>query len=317
MYAMGILPLVRQVNHIAHQLWFADDASAGGSLADLHLWWSKLSELGPSFGYHPKASKSWLVVKDEHAEEARNLFSDLGVNVTTSGHQHLGSAIGEEDFVDLFLKKKVDGWLKELSILTEIARTEPHAAYSGFVLGFKHKLTYTLRTAPCSSELLSPIEDLIRNRFIPALTGRSMISDAERQLLALPPKLGGLGITNPTQTSTQHYEASQEFCTPVVNCIMNQERNVDNNILAEQSRIKMKIKSEKRTKDADNASSINLPEHLNRAAELARDKGASSWLTTLPLEKYGFHLSKSEFRDALALRYAWVATREVTVQVCM
>ena len=35
MYALGILPLTRQLDHLAHQLWFADDASAGGSLANL------------------------------------------------------------------------------------------------------------------------------------------------------------------------------------------------------------------------------------------------------------------------------------------
>ena len=35
----------------------------------------------------------------------------------------------------------------------------------------------------------------------------------------------------------------------------------------------------------------------------AQDKGASSWLTALPLEEMGFTLNKEEFRDALRLRY--------------
>ena len=38
MYALGILPLTRQLDHLAHQLWFADDASAGGSLTNLQKW---------------------------------------------------------------------------------------------------------------------------------------------------------------------------------------------------------------------------------------------------------------------------------------
>ena len=33
MYARGILPLIKQLDHIARQVWFADDASAGGKLA--------------------------------------------------------------------------------------------------------------------------------------------------------------------------------------------------------------------------------------------------------------------------------------------
>ena len=44
---------------------------------------------------------------------------------------------------------------------------------------------------------------------------------------------------------------------------------------------------------------------MQRALDLASDKGASSWLTTLPLEQHGFSLNKREFRDALCLRYAW------------
>ena len=38
---------------------------------------------------------------------------------------------------------------------------------------------------------------------------------------------------------------------------------------------------------------------------LAQEKGASSWLTTIPLEEFGFTLHKGAFRDALALRYGW------------
>ena len=40
------------------------------------------------------------------------------------------------------------------------------------------------------------------------------------------------------------------------------------------------------------------------AVEQARDKGASSWLTAIPLEQQGFQLNKEEFRDSLRLRYS-------------
>ena len=39
--------------------------------------------------------------------------------------------------------------------------------------------------------------------------------------------------------------------------------------------------------------------------ELASEKGASTWLTALPLQDQGFNLNKGEFQDALALRYGW------------
>ena len=37
--------------------------------------------------------------------------------------------------------------------------------------------------------------------------------------------------------------------------------------------------------------------------ELASEKGASSWLTALPIEEFGYLLNKQQFTDALCLRY--------------
>ena len=37
--------------------------------------------------------------------------------------------------------------------------------------------------------------------------------------------------------------------------------------------------------------------------DLASEKGASSWLTALPLQAFGYVLNKQQFTDALALRY--------------
>ena len=42
---------------------------------------------------------------------------------------------------------------------------------------------------------------------------------------------------------------------------------------------------------------------FRRQLELLSEKGASCWLTSLPLKDYGFLLNKQEFQDALALRY--------------
>eukprot|EP00731_Ephydatia_muelleri_P014129 Em0007g1439a len=48
-----------------------------------------------------------------------------------------------------------------------------------------------------------------------------------------------------------------------------------------------------------------LSESSQRSMVLTQEKGASSWLTTLPISEHGFALHKSAFRDALALRYGW------------
>ena len=52
-----------------------------------------------------------------------------------------------------------------------------------------------------------------------------------------------------------------------------------------------------------------LSPSLQRSMVLAQEKGASSWLTTLPIEEFGFALHKGVFQDALALRYNWQPQR--------
>ena len=48
-----------------------------------------------------------------------------------------------------------------------------------------------------------------------------------------------------------------------------------------------------------------LPLQLQKAVELAKEKGASTWFTALPLKEHGFSLHKTAFHDAMALRYGW------------
>ena len=53
------------------QQWYADDAASGGKLNDIHTWWSRLCQSGPLYGYHPKPSKSCIIVKTEYLEKAK------------------------------------------------------------------------------------------------------------------------------------------------------------------------------------------------------------------------------------------------------
>lgn len=43
----------------------------------------------------------------------------------------------------------------------------------------------------------------------------------------------------------------------------------------------------------------------SRVLELAPEKGASVWLTVLPVKAIGFELNKREFRGTIKLRYDW------------
>ena len=50
----------------------------------------------------------------------------------------------------------------------------------------------------------------------------------------------------------------------------------------------------------------SLSRDLKRAVDLAAEKGAPSWLSTLPIQEHGFALHKAAFHDAIALRYGWL-----------
>ena len=42
---------------------------------------------------------------------------------------------------------------------------------------------------------------------------------------------------------------------------------------------------------------------MKRAVLQTKEKGASGWLTFIPIQEYGFAPTKSELRDALRIRY--------------
>ena len=61
MYAIAIIPLIHQlVDEETKQVWFADDAKAGGNLDSLKAWWDRIVDLGPDYGYYPNASKTCM-----------------------------------------------------------------------------------------------------------------------------------------------------------------------------------------------------------------------------------------------------------------
>ena len=56
------------------QVWYADDATAGGTLLNLKAWWTMLSSSGPSYGHFVNTGKTWLIVKPQHEHDARELL---------------------------------------------------------------------------------------------------------------------------------------------------------------------------------------------------------------------------------------------------
>ena len=59
-----------------------------------------------------------------------------------------------------------------------------------------------------------------------------------------------------------------------------------------------------------------LPPSMRSSVMLAQEKGASNWLSCLPLKLHNFVLHKTVFRDAIALRYHWLPSACPTSCAC-
>ncbi|KAL5474408.1 hypothetical protein EMCRGX_G026350 [Ephydatia muelleri] len=94
---------------------------------------------------------------------------------------------------------------------------------------------------------------------------------------------------------------------PLVDHIIKQDEKYGYEILQDQLSAKTVVHKSKREQHSNAASTLKniLPPSLAHAMDLSQEKGASTWLSVLPLEEYGFALYKRAFRDALALRYGW------------
>jgi hypothetical protein len=288
MYALATIPLINHLGSVPNtkQVWYADDASAASHLSSLRSWRDLILSSGPDFGYHANASKMWLITKEAYLSQAKELFKDTCVNITSQGRPYLGAALGSDEFCDQFVSRKVAEWRDELTQLAIAASTQPHTTFAAFTRGFIHKFTYLARTTPIEDCQLQPLEvlDVIRSRLIPAWTGRAPPSDLECELFALPARLGGMDILNPTGGLSKEFPASVSNSAPLSHRIECQQPDYPWEIRDAQLSAKKEVCG-RRTEDSRSAAfavTSALSSSLKHAVDLAQERGASTWLTSLP-----------------------------------
>ena len=135
-----------------------------------------------------------------------------------------------------------------------------------------------MRAVPGIGNLFQPLEDEIRHRFLPALTGREAPSNAERELIALPAWQVGLGIPIPTRVASMQFTGSVEITAPLVGLIVQQSPQYSAVAQVRQKESKATVRSRNlsnTTKEAD-ALKPKLSKVKNLAMEQASEKGASS-----------------------------------------
>ena len=337
-YAVAIMPLINTLEERCQettQCWFADDDGAASSITSLRDYWNELSKEGPGYGYFPNAKKTVLLVKPEHRDDADRLFSNTGINIRSTGCRYLGGSLGEQAFCEEFMKEMVQKWCQQIRTLAEIAHTQPHAAYAVFTRSVTAKWRYHIRTTASCPEVFNALDEVINTTLLPAFTGRKFEQDQpERAVLALPARLGGLAVPSVAQAAERENQASRNITEPLVNLISaklqethprlecqeskNERVNGDGRVNSASSGTILQAVSGCRRRANAHRQSVRqtaikeavrlksmVPPKQETLLSTASEKGVSTWLTADPLTSHGTVLNKSDFRDAVCLRYGY------------
>ena len=118
------------------------------------------------------------------------------------------------------------------------------------------------------------------------------------------------------RNATKEYEASITVTEPLV-----KQREAQAHELPENDEIRKLQQCNRRENDNHLRERLEevksaLPDNTKRAAGLATEKGASSWLTVIPLKGMNFTLNKRDFRDAVHLRYDWHIADTPSTGIC-
>ena len=167
---------------------------------------------------------------------------------------------------------------------------------------------YAARTINDLESGIAPVDQTIRSPLVPAMLDRLASSDLQWDLLTLPTRLGGLGLPSVKRLAQQEYGISVAVTAPLTAliCILEQKSSLESVSQGQQQLKTAAVRTKTVNLQAFAQSVVDrLPPQGKQAVELAKEKGSSSWLNTLPIAEHGFDLSEAAFRDAVSLRYGW------------
>ena len=271
MYTLAVVPLLHAIaTQRALQVWFADDASAGGRLLALRSWWDALVILGPRYGYYPNAGKTRLVVKPDQSAEAESVFANTGVQITTEGRPCLGTPLGQPFFKKAFLERKVRSWVDEIERLATIAECHPQAAYCAVTHGLVGRWTYAVRTIREMSADIKPLENAIRSTLVPAMLSRVASTNTEWELLTLPTRLGGLGLHCLSRMAQREFDISVSVTTPLTSLVLEQKSSLGSasELRSSGSRLLLFVRRTPTSKLSPTASWSTCPLKVNELSNL-------------------------------------------------
>ena len=130
---------------------------------------------------------------------------------------------------------------------------------------------------------MQPLKEAVDNKLIPALI-KHQLSDAKMDLVHLPTRLRGMSFDDPVEDSALKHATSIECTANLTNQINANGSDVMGSI-RQDSATKLVIQQRQRASLKDKAATIQarLPPLQQWVMALAKEKGGSRTLTTIPL----------------------------------
>ena len=97
----------------------------------------------------------------------------------------------------MWLKPQVETWAHRVRVLGKVSQQQSQSAYTGLGMSLQIKWQYLQRTVPGVGTLMGPIEEVLRDKFFPALFWEEEINADFRKILGHSAKHGVLGIPDP------------------------------------------------------------------------------------------------------------------------
>ena len=125
---------------------------------------------------------------------------------------------------------------------------------------------------------------------------RTNSTEAERNLVALPVRMGGLGLINLSVSADAEYSVSIRVSARLVSKIEAQSHEASG-----KAKVQWLVYATQKEKDDGLQEGLEpevkamLPDKTQRAMDLTYEKGASICLTVIPLKDMDFDLNKREF----------------------
>jgi len=122
----------------------------------------------------------------------------------------------------------------------------------------------------------------------------------------------------PSKVANHHYLNSIKVTTPLVSILTSQSSISVLEALDKMMAVKQDIHRSNRKTVKNKSDDIykQLNRSLKKCVDIACEKGASSWLSALPIQKHGYTLHKRAFLDAVCFRYGWRPTNLPTNCIC-